>query len=210
MNLPKHTYCGQISVQCTSNSRSITGGPRRLPGSSRTQQRWSGSYLRPRLPLHTHVEADEQQQSQSWQHSLMWPLKLHDSVTRASTRVLLVADPVGSLQLSECAQKTQSWSLRAPLVNWAGGGAAEGGTGDRAFFFFFLEGGRVQMNRREREREAGGREGREVRRRVCGSHCWQQIGSQRGSSGEYFQCDKYERKEILAGLKRMCKQNRRG
>lgn len=58
---------------------------------------------------------------------------------------------------SENAKRTLSllnWSLWAPLVNWAGGGAAGGGKGDQVFFVFFLEeGGWAVENELEGERK---------------------------------------------------------
>lgn len=77
-----------------------------FPGSSRTQQRWHGSYLWPRLPLHTHVEAEEQQESQSWQHSLMWPQKCSTSHSGFHTSpVGCSGQPLPCLCSSENAKK---------------------------------------------------------------------------------------------------------
>lgn len=81
-----------------------------FPGSSRTQQRWSGSYLWPRLPLHTHVEADKQQKSQSWQHSLMWQQKCSTSHSGFHT------SPVGcSRQTLPCLCSSEN-AKKAPLT----------------------------------------------------------------------------------------------
>lgn len=57
---------------------------------------------------------------------------------------------------SENAKRTLSllnWSLWAPLVNWAGGGAAGGGKGDQVFFSFLEEGGWAVENELEGERK---------------------------------------------------------
>lgn len=71
--------------------------------------------------------------------------------------------PLPCLCSSENAKKSlslQSWSLRAPLVNWAGGGAAKGGRGVWGFFRGGRVRGRKWIGGRERQ------EGKEAESRV--------------------------------------------
>lgn len=112
--------------------------------------RWRRSYLWPQLPLHTHVKANQKQKSQSRQHSLVLPQKC-----KSLSHTCAVVAPV-SLFLTPAGLRMPNKpsdyraDLQAPLVNWAGGGAAGGGRGARAFL---VEGVREWIGRREVGRE---------------------------------------------------------